>query len=91
MTAPLPEEPHIHHVFLEKPFSGEGVNVPAVLKEDYDKLRAHAIAKTAECERLREALRESVQTIPVEILCRLPEWHGRMVDLIDVPARKETP
>jgi hypothetical protein len=34
----VPAYPRIYHTFIEKPFSGEGENIPAVLKEDYDTL-----------------------------------------------------
>lgn len=35
----VPEYPKINYTFIEKPFSGEGENIAAALKVDYDTLR----------------------------------------------------
>lgn len=57
----MPEEPTLYYVFIEKRFSGEGENVAAVLKEDYDALRLHAQHLQDRLNRMEALMREAYE------------------------------
>lgn len=55
-NTPEPTYPKIYYTFIESQFTGEGKNVPAVLKEDYDTLRSTLQAERERAEKAEAEL-----------------------------------